>query len=120
MDAEQNGADKKSPLPHPVKIITNEDMAAYMKEMRHNLPTGPNVYVSALDDESVQSYFTDRQPLQGGVNDILKIVTMLEGAGIPCCLVAELALIYYGTGRIKTVSLYIRPLGGIHRFLISC
>ena len=66
--------------------------------------TGSKIYVSPLRDESVQGCPTDRQPLQGGTrdfSDILKVVKMLEGAEIPCCMVAEPALIYYGTGRVK-------------------
>jgi hypothetical protein len=89
-------------LYNPVKIITDEDMAAYKEEMRLSPPRGPDVVVCPISDESVQGYATDQEPVQGGVKDILKVVRMLEDAGVPCRMVAEPALIYYGTERVKT------------------
>jgi hypothetical protein len=64
--------------------------------------------VSPVSDESVQGYPSDQQPLNeqplnDGVEEILAVIKMLESAGVPCCMVAEPALIYYGTGRVKTV-----------------
>ena len=103
MDSDQPGADKEWTHHHPVKIITDEEVAAYMEEKHVDGPTGPEVFVSPISDESVQGYAADRQPAQGGVKDILKVVKMLEDAGLPCCMVAEPALIYYGTGRVKSV-----------------
>ena len=103
MDTDQPWAEGEWALHNPVKIITDEDMAAYREEMRLNAPRGSDVVVCPVGDESLQGYATDQQPVQGGVKDILKVVRMLEDAGVPCCMVAEPALIYYGTGRVKTV-----------------
>jgi hypothetical protein len=103
MNSDQPWAEGEWALHNPVKIITDEDMAAYKEEMRLNPPGGSDVVVCPIGDESVQGYATDQEPVQGGVKDILKVVRMLEGAGVPCCMVAEPALIYYGTGRVKTV-----------------
>jgi hypothetical protein len=72
-------------------------------EMAVNQPAFSNVFVPPLSDESVRGYGPDRQPVQVGVKDMLKVVKILEEAAVPCCMVAEVALIYYGTGRVKTV-----------------
>jgi hypothetical protein len=61
-------------------------MAAYKEEMRLNPPRGPDAVVCPISDESVQGCATDQEPVQGGVKDILKVVRMLEDAGVPCCM----------------------------------
>ena len=91
-------------LPNPVHIVTDEDMAVFREECRLNPPTGPNVIISPLSDESVQGYLNDNTPCANGVREICDVVQILEGAGIPCCMVAEPALIYYGTGRVMVAS----------------
>lgn len=40
-----------------------------------------------------------------GTLEILEVTQLLDGAGIPCCLVDISALIYYGAGRGRRVSL---------------
>jgi hypothetical protein len=87
-------------LPHHVHIVTNEDMVAFQEYQRLNPATGPDVFISPLGDESVNGYPVDRTPHQDGINEIRDVVQVLESASIPCCMVAEPALIYYGTGRI--------------------
>lgn len=106
MDPAHSDADEshEHDLPRPIHIVTDEDMAAFREESCLNPPTGPNVVISPLSDESVQGYTNDKTPYSNGVGEIRDAVQILEGAGIPCCMVAEPALIYYGTGRIMTVS----------------
>lgn len=70
--------------PNPVHIVTDEDMAAFREECRLNPPTGPNVLISPLSDESVQGYPNDNTPYSNGVREIRDAVQILEGAGIPC------------------------------------
>lgn len=90
-------------LRKPVHVVT-DDMAIFGEECRLNPPTGPNVIISPLSDEPVQGYLNDNTPLANGVQEIRDVVQILEGASIPCCMVAEPALIYYGTGRVMVVS----------------
>jgi hypothetical protein len=37
-------------------------------------------------------------------SEVLGVITALQGAGIPCCIVGTAALIYYGAGRVTDVS----------------
>ena len=55
---------------------------------------------SCILDEDVIGYSNDTQPLH---EDVVKIVAILEGAGISCCFIEEYALIYYGSGRKQNV-----------------
>ncbi|KAF1961479.1 hypothetical protein CC80DRAFT_437292 [Byssothecium circinans] len=86
--------------PRSVHIVTNEDMIAFREQQRLNPATGPDVFISPLSDESVQGYPNDRIPQHNGASEIRDVVRIPEGAGVPCCMVAEPALIYYGTGRV--------------------
>jgi hypothetical protein len=103
MEPDKPYPDGESALHNPVVIITNELMEAYYEEMRLNPPIPPDGFISPFSDESVQGYVTDRQPRQAGVEEMVRVVKMLEDVGVSCCLVAEAALIYYGTGRVKSV-----------------
>jgi len=49
---------------------------------------------------------TDKRASCGGHGtlEILKVTQVLEGNGIPCCLVGTSALIYYGANRTRCVS----------------
>ena len=40
-----------------------------------------------------------------GTDDALRVTQILEKFGIPCCLVGISALIFYGAGRVRPVSL---------------
>jgi hypothetical protein len=86
----------------PVLVITNEHMAAFAKEEAVK-PLDPNAIVSPFGDESVQGYPSDEAPKRNGVEEIKEVVDILSAAKIPCCVVAENALIYYGTTRIMHV-----------------
>ncbi len=119
MGSDQPWAEGEWALHNPVKIITDEDMAAYREEMRLEASRSSDVVFCPISDESVQGYATDQRPVQSGVKDILKVIRMLEDAGVPCCMVAEPALIYYGTGRVKTVCEQTRVSKHIYRCLIS-
>jgi hypothetical protein len=105
MESPQNTSNEglDEDIPEHVHIVTNEDMVAFQEYQRLNPATGPDVFISPLGDESVNGYPTDRTPHQDGINEIRDVVQVLEGASIPCCMVAESALIYYGTGRIMLV-----------------
>jgi len=54
-------------------------------------------------DESVIGYSNDVVPDESGVEEMLAIVRLLESDNIPCCMVGESALIYFGTGRMRNV-----------------
>ncbi|KAI9761252.1 MAG: hypothetical protein M4579_001172 [Chaenotheca gracillima] len=101
MDTTQADTEDEFANCKPVVIITNEYLEARIKKMTALQPTGPDVWVSPLSDESVRGYETDKQPTNGGVQNIYKVVKILEDAGVSCCMVGEPALIYYGTGRVK-------------------
>jgi len=103
MDSDQPNEDKELTLGRPVVILTAELRAEYDEEMRLNPPISKTGFVSPFSDESVQGYPSDRYPREEGVEEMVGVVKMLENAGVACCMVAEPALIYYGTGRIKTV-----------------
>lgn len=81
----------------PVHVITSEDIARVLAEPP---ATGRHVVISPIGHESVQGYPGDVKPRSHGVREIRGVVEILEGAGIPCCMVSEPALIYYGTGRL--------------------
>jgi hypothetical protein len=100
MNTEDPTPEREWVLHNPVQIITDEDMAAYRKEMRLNPPANPSGFISPLNDESVQGYATDQQPVSDGVEEMVQVVKILEDAAVPCCMVAEAALIYYGAGRV--------------------
>ncbi|KAI9844972.1 MAG: hypothetical protein M1837_005116 [Sclerophora amabilis] len=85
----------------PVKVYTKEDAIAWRKTMLAIARTDPDAWVSPFGDESVQGYKTDKQPIMDGIQDIKTVVKILEDAGVSCCMVAEPALIYYGTNRLK-------------------
>jgi hypothetical protein len=86
----------------PVVVITNEHMAAFRKEEAAK-PKVPNAVTSPFGDESVQGYPTDEASKRNGVMEIKEVVNILSTASISCCIVAENALIYYGTNRIMHV-----------------
>lgn len=94
--------------PRPVVVITDEMMAAWREEERLNPPPkDPNAYISPLGDLSVQGYPTDEHPFNNGIKNMVEVVKILEDASVPCCMIAEPALIYYGTGRVMTVCGYL-------------
>ena len=59
----------------------------------------PKPKPSPAFDESVNGLSGDIQPLKGGLYEMLELVSLLNGVGIPCCAVAEPALCYYGAER---------------------
>ncbi|WEW54695.1 hypothetical protein PRK78_000117 [Emydomyces testavorans] len=89
----------------PVVIITDEDMTAFRKE-KPTLPKDSSAYVSPFSDESTQGYPTDKYPKCNGVREIKEVVDILHTAKIPCSLVGESALIYYGAGRIMHLTTF--------------
>ncbi|KAI9837595.1 MAG: hypothetical protein M1819_007246 [Sarea resinae] len=89
-------------LKQPVVVITTEHMEnSREKENALNAAITDSDSISAFSDESVQGYMTDEEPKLGGVSEIKEAVDILQAAEIPCCLVAESALIYYGAHRIR-------------------
>lgn len=91
----------------PIVRLTKESTAKYRQEQAKlfaELIAQPGAYISPLSDESVQGYRTDEDARRNGLVEIKELVTdQLRTAGIPCCLAAEAALIYYGTGRMLHV-----------------
>lgn len=63
----------------------------------------PKLIISPLGHVSVTGYPGDKYCKQSGVPQIAEVVKILENAGVPCCMVAEPPLIYYGTGRTMIV-----------------
>ena len=55
---------------------------------------------SSILDEDLVGFADDVKPVH---EDVVRIIAILEGAGIPCCFVEEYALTYYGSGRIQNV-----------------
>jgi hypothetical protein len=53
---------------------------------------------------TVNGFFDDKDPTEYGVPGILEVTKTLESSGVPCCLVGNCALIYYGTRRMRYVS----------------
>ena len=53
---------------------------------------------------TINGFFDDKDPTQYGVPAILEVTKTLESSGVPCCLVGNCALIYYGARRIRYVS----------------
>jgi hypothetical protein len=78
----------------------------YVYEPYSDIPVEEN-FVSPTFDESVVGFPEDRHLTRSGIVEILAVIHLLETAGIPCCAVAESALIYYGTGRLRNVSCII-------------
>lgn len=74
-----------------------------------------NARVSPATRESVAGLGDDREPKEDGVEEILELTRLLEAERIPCCLVAESALIYYGARRLQNV----RLLGRVMRCLFK-
>lgn len=55
----------------------------------------------------VDAFLTNKQAPYSGDRtlEVLRVTQVLEGNGIPCCLVGTSALIYYGADRARDVSL---------------
>ncbi|CAD6569953.1 MAG: hypothetical protein ASARMPRED_003330 [Alectoria sarmentosa] len=65
------------------------------------IPEGEYVRkMPACFDESVIGFPSDIRPSRHGVKEMLEVISILEDASIPCCVVAEAALIYFGAGRM--------------------
>ena len=70
------------------------------------IPEGEYVRkVPGCFDESVIGFPSDIRPSGQGVKEMLEVISILEDASIPCCVVAEAALIYFGAGRMMDVSI---------------
>ncbi len=63
-----------------------------------------STFHSPINDECVAGFPDDLSPVH---EDVVRIVAILEDAGIPCCFIAEYALIYYGAGRVQNVGAHI-------------
>lgn len=103
-------ANEDSGLDRPVVVLTDEVIATMQEEERLNPPLrDPKTISSILGDYSVYGYPNDETPLCSGIKDILKVVNIVEESNIPCCMVAEPALNYYGADRIIFVSIIRNP-----------
>ncbi|KAI2087364.1 hypothetical protein LOZ36_002806 [Ophidiomyces ophidiicola] len=58
------------------------------------------------DNESIYSN-EDASNRGHGTDDTLDVTRILEGHGIPCCLVGIAALVFYGAGRLRDVSVLL-------------
>lgn len=83
----------------PAELSHEEIMREFLE------PEGGFGELSPSTDESVIGFLDDKQPRRSGVQEMLEVTKLLNEADIPCCMVAEAALIYYGAGRMMDVSL---------------
>jgi hypothetical protein len=88
--------------PSKVVVITNEHMKEVRDEARRRF-LAEGRPANAISQISVQGYPGDERPAKNGINEIASIVRVLNTGKIPCCLVNEPALIYYGAGRVMSV-----------------
>ena len=87
----------------PIRVITQDDISKFLEDGRKAALQSNDMYISPLSDESIQGYVGDKVPKWNGVQEIKTVVDILHEAEVLCCMVAEPALIYYGTGRVMTV-----------------
>ena len=80
-------------------VINNSHIAASGQLLKPR----PSANVSPMTAVSVRGYPTDKTPLQHGLDEIVTVTCVLRDVGIPCCMVAEPALLYYGTTRTMSV-----------------
>lgn len=83
----------------PPKLSHEEIMKEFL------VPVGGHGEISPMTDESGIGFRDDKQPIGRGVQEMLEITKLLNEADIPCCMVGEAALIYYGAGRLMDVRL---------------
>lgn len=61
------------------------------------------------DPTKMTSKLGDDKPASNGgrgTDDALTVTRILEASDIPCCLVGISALIFYGAGRVRPVSVF--------------
>ena len=95
--------DSESQVDRPVVILTDELIAKRIEEENQNRVADSNTIISPWGDESVQGYASDKEPPHRGLREIGAAIRILEEVKIPCCMVAEPALLYYGTTRVMVV-----------------
>ncbi len=66
-----------------------------------------------LDHETVVGYLTDKFAMNDGVDDASDVVALLEGEGLRCCILEVIALQYYGSERLRNVSVTSLIAGSI-------
>ena len=100
-DADNQPSFYMSASPHfqPAVVSTKSHIAAPgpLPESKSSTTVSPMMAVS------VRGYPTDKTPLRQGLDEIMTVIRVLEDVGIPCCMVAEPALLYYGTTRMMSV-----------------
>lgn len=85
--------------PSPIKPSNIEEV------MSTFVPEGePMGRFPAIFDESVIGFAGDIRPARQGVKEMLEVVSILKDIHIPCCAIAEAALIYFGAARLMDVS----------------
>ncbi|EEP78149.1 predicted protein [Uncinocarpus reesii 1704] len=55
-----------------------------------------------MASDEITGYPGDISVSNNGIKEAAEVIRVLEDAQVPCCMVAEPALIYYGTGRVMT------------------
>ncbi len=60
-----------------------------------------------LEHETVVEYHSDEWPRNDGVDDVLDIVSLFEEEDLRCCILDVVALQYYGSERLRTVSVIL-------------
>lgn len=75
---------------------------------------GTSFPANFLSHETVVGYENDRPPTNDGADDVLIIVSLLEKAGLRCCILGGMALQYYGSERVRNVRV-TRPEKHDHR-----
>ena len=85
----------------------------YMSHEMIGLPKysdGTSFPANFLKHETVLGYPSDKWPQNDGVDDVLDITSLFENEGLRCCILDVVALQYYGSERLRTVSIIITRL----------
>lgn len=69
---------------------------------------GPVRDMPAIFDESVIGFPSDIRPGRQGVKEMLEVISILKDTEVPCCAIAEAALIYFGAARLMDVNISYR------------
>lgn len=94
------------PKPKPLRLGSDDDLISPLRSPAKRR-------ASPLGDESVRGFTNDLKPKYHGAKEIVSVVQTIESLDVPCCVVGEGALIYYGARRVMFVSLaFASPVSG--------
>lgn len=110
MEPPLNGYSENLSHPHTLSLaatLNNNESPSRIKPsnieevMSTFVPEGePMGRFPAIFDESVIGFAGDIRLARQGVKEMLEVVSILKDIHIPCCAIAEAALIYFGAARL--------------------